>query len=114
MCNSVSEPVVPVSRQQGELRTLRGAPLKTRLSRKAPTRPWRGQMSQGFRPSECAADLLAEREAALILGVKPRWLQLDRCGARRVPFVRPSRRTIRYLRSDLTAFLARSRVEARP
>ena len=53
--------------------------------------------------------LLTESEAADILGVKPRWLQLDRFGAKRVPFVRVSPRRIRYQRSDLDDYIAANR-----
>lgn len=50
--------------------------------------------------------LLTESEAASLLGVKPRFLQLDRSGPRRLPFVRLTNRLIRYRRSDLEAYVA--------
>ena len=53
-----------------------------------------------------SSTLLDTRAAAQLLGVKPRWLELDRFGPKRVPFIRLSPRTIRYRRSDLEAFLA--------
>jgi hypothetical protein len=59
-----------------------------------------------------AHSLLTEEEAASLLSVKPRWLQLDRFGPRRIPFVRLSRRTIRYMRRDIEAFVASRRIAA--
>lgn len=55
--------------------------------------------------------LITESQAASLLGLKPRWLQLDRFGMRRVPFVRIGR-MIRYRRSAIEAFLESSTVPA--
>lgn len=56
--------------------------------------------------------LMPEPDAAAFLGVRPRWLQIDRFGPKRVPFVRLGRRTIRYRRSDLEAYVVSRTVAA--
>lgn len=56
--------------------------------------------------------VLTDKQATTYLNVNPQFLAKDRCTTRRIPFVRVGR-SIRYLRSDLDAFIGANRVASR-
>jgi predicted site-specific integrase-resolvase len=59
-------------------------------------------------PTRQAGDLLTDQQAAAILSVEPRTLRLWR-NTRSLPYIRITSKVIRYRRSDLEAWLDRSR-----
>ena len=54
------------------------------------------------------SQLLTTKEAALVLGVSPAFLERDRWAGAKVPFVRLGSRSIRYRREDLNAYIEAS------
>jgi len=67
-------------------------------------------MSTIINPKNTPADLLDDLQVAAILGVQPRSVRQWR-SQRGLPFLRITPKTIRFRRSDLDAWLDRSRVQ---
>ena len=53
--------------------------------------------------------LLTTSEAARFIRMSEKFLERDRLGERRIPFVQMSVNRVRYLRSDLLDFIAKQR-----